>query len=118
MLCKHWSFAPTALCGRHAYDAVRDSFSALLSVSAPGFSRTGGAGSETSGGSSQPAAARPTVAPSRRPPAVGLALPSLDALPQGDGAGQAGNCSPMAPVKDSAGIGAGAHDRNAPEGRV
>src|SRR5271155_2403286 len=86
MLCKHWSFAPTALCGRHAYDAVRDSFSALLSVSAPGFSRTGGAGSETSGGSSQPAAARPTVAPSRRSPAVGLALPSLAALPQGDGA--------------------------------
>ena len=38
------------------------------------------------------------VASSERPPAVGLALPSLAALPEGDGAGQAGDRDPVAPA--------------------
>jgi hypothetical protein len=84
--------------GRHANDPVRDSFSALLPVSAPGLPGTGGVGPQASGGRSPPAAARPTVASSGRPPAVGLALPSLAALPEGDGAGQAGDRDPVAPA--------------------
>ncbi len=35
------------------------------------------------------------MASSRRPPAVGLALPSLAALPEGDGAGKTGNRDPV-----------------------
>lgn len=85
--------------GRHAYDPVRNGFSSLLPVSASGLSGTGGAGSETSGGCSPSAEARPSVAWSRRPPAVGLALPNLAALPESDGAGQAVNRDPLAPAR-------------------
>src|SRR5271167_1848756 len=98
MLSKHWSFAPTALSWRHAYDPVRNGLSGFLPVSASGLSGTGGAGSQASGGRSPAAAARPSVASSRRSLAVGLALPGLAALPEGDGAGQAGDRGPLAPA--------------------
>src|SRR5271154_553471 len=84
---------------RHAHDSVRDGFVGLLPVSASSLSGTGGAGSETSGGRSPSAAARPSVAWSGRPSAVGMALPSLAALPEGDGAGQAGHGDPVAPAR-------------------
>ena len=85
--------------GRHAYDPVRNGLSGFLPVSASGLAGTGGAGSQTSGGRSPSAAARPGVASSRRPPALGLALSSLAALPEGDGAGQAGNRTPVASAR-------------------
>ena len=85
--------------GRHASDPVGNGFSGLLPVSASGLSGTGGPGSQTSGGRSPSAAARPSVAWSRRPPTVGLALPRLAALPEGDGAGQTRNRVPVAPAR-------------------
>ncbi len=85
--------------GRHVYNPVRDSFSGLLPVSTSGLSGTGGAGSQTSGRRSPSAAARPDVALSRRPLAVGMALPSLVAMPEGHGAGQAGNRASVASAR-------------------
>jgi hypothetical protein len=86
-------------CGRHAYDPVCNGFSGLLPVSASSLAGTGVARSQTSGGRSPSAATGPSEAWSRRPPAVGLALPSLAALSEGDDAGQAGNRDPVAPVR-------------------
>src|SRR5271154_5753811 len=84
---------------RHAHDSVRDGFAGLLPVSASSLSGTGGARSQTSGGRSPSAAAPPSVASSRRPPTVGLALPNLAALLEGVGAGQTRNRDPVAPAR-------------------
>src|ERR1019366_5258094 len=46
---------------------------------------------------SSPPAAGSAPAVRDRPPALGLALPTVASLSGGDGVGQAGNCDPVAP---------------------
>ena len=85
--------------GRHAHDPVCNGLSGLLQVSASRLPGTGGARPQTSVGCSPSAAARPSVAWSWRPPALGLALRNLAALSGGYGSGQTGNRGSVAPPR-------------------